>query len=165
MAVSNRFEKAGTHGVEFSEAWGQLLNYLVFFAFGIMAASKLDSMTGTVILFAFLSLTVIRMLPVAVSLIGTHFKPATVVFMGWFGPRGLASIVLALVFLEHVVGAPIIRLVVYATVLLSVFAHGVSALPGIAWYGRRLEDLKPDAPECEEVTDVLTTSEEGYGGY
>jgi NhaP-type Na+/H+ or K+/H+ antiporter len=159
MAVSNRFEQAGTHGVEFSEAWGQLLNFLVFFVFGIMAASKLDSMNVTIILFAILSLTVIRMLPVAVSLIGTRFKPATMIFMGWFGPRGLASIVLGLVFLEqeaHLLGTPVIRLVVIATVLLSVFAHGFSALPGIAWYSHWLEKLKPNAAEREEVTEVLT---------
>jgi NhaP-type Na+/H+ or K+/H+ antiporter len=159
MVVTNRFEEAGTHGVEFSEAWGQFLNYLVLFGFGIVAASKLGAMNVPSITFAVLSLTVIRMLPVAVSMIGTQFKPATIVFLGWFGPRGLASIVLGLVFLEqeaHLAATPIIRLVVIATVLLSVFAHGLSALPGISWYSRWLKTLKPDAAERQEVVDGVT---------
>ncbi|MCP4421601.1 MAG: sodium:proton exchanger, partial [Chloroflexi bacterium] len=150
IVVKNRFEDAGTHAVEFSEAWGQLLNYLVLFGFGIMAASKLDSMNLTIIAFATLSLTVIRMVPVAVSMIGTQFKPATLVFLGWFGPRGLASIVLGLVFLEqeaHLVVTPVILLVVIATVLLSIFAHGFSALPGISWYNHSLKTLEPGAAE------------------
>jgi NhaP-type Na+/H+ or K+/H+ antiporter len=159
MIVKNRFEEAGTHAVEFSEAWGQLLNFLVFFAFGIMSAAKLGAINLTVITYAVLSLTVIRMLPGAVSMIGTHFKPATIVFLGWFGPRGLASIVLGLVFLEqesHLIATPAIRLVVIATVLLSVFAHGFSAQPGISWYSRWLKTIKPDAAEREEVVEGVT---------
>ena len=159
MFVTNGFEDAGTRVVEFSEAWGQLLNYLVLFGFGIVAASKLEAINLTIIVFATLSLTAIRMLPVAVSMIGTQFKPATIAFLGWFGPRGLASIVLGLVFLEqeaHLVATPVIRLVVIATVLLSVFAHGLSALPGIRWYSRWLASLKPDAAEREEVVEGVT---------
>ncbi len=60
--------------------------------------------------------------------------------MGWFGPRGLASIVLGLVYLEQEVrlpGEPVIRIAVMMTVLLSVFAHGLSAEPAIALYARR----------------------------
>jgi NhaP-type Na+/H+ or K+/H+ antiporter len=136
-----------------------LLNYLVLFVFGIMAASKLGAMSLIVIAFAVLSLTVTRMVPVAVSMIGTQFKPATIVFLGWFGPRGLASIVLGLVFLEqeaHLAATPIIRLVVIATVLFSVFAHGFSALPGISWYHRWLATLRPDAAEREEVVEGVT---------
>ena len=68
-------------------------------------------------------------------------EPATVLFMGWFGPRGLASIVLGLVYLEqetHQPGEPTIRLAVMATVLLSIFAHGLSAMPGIKLYARKV---------------------------
>jgi NhaP-type Na+/H+ or K+/H+ antiporter len=160
MVVTNRFEEAGTRAVEFSEAWGQLLNYLVLFGFGIVAASKLGAMNPIVIAFAILSLTVIRIVPIAVSMIGTQFKPATNIFLGWFGPRGLASIVLGLVFLEqeaHLAVTPVIRLVVIATVLFSIFAHGFSALPGISLYSRWLKTLKPDAAECEEVVEGVTT--------
>jgi NhaP-type Na+/H+ or K+/H+ antiporter len=72
--------------------------------------------------------------------------------MGWFGPRGLASIVLGLVYLEqqtHQAGEATIRLVVMATVLLSIFAHGLSAVPGIDIYARKIESLPEDAPERE----------------
>jgi NhaP-type Na+/H+ or K+/H+ antiporter len=74
---------------------------------------------------------------------------STVLFMGWFGPRGLASIVLGLVYLEH--GAehhePIIRLTVTATVLVSILAHGLSAKPGAARYGAKVAQLGPRAEE------------------
>ena len=84
--------------------------------------------------YALLSLTVVRMVPVAVSLIGSGLARSTVLFMGWFGPRGLASIVLGLVYLEHGAqqpGGPTIRLAVMVTVLLSILAHELSARPGI----------------------------------
>ena len=91
-------------------------------------------------LYAALSLTVVRMLPVAIALIGTRLNRATVLFMGWFGPRGLASIVLGLVYLEqeaHLPGESTIRLTVMMTVWLSIFAHGLSALPGINFYRKK----------------------------
>ena len=102
------------------------------------------------LLYAILSLTVVRMLPVAIALLGTRLSSATTLFMGWFGPRGLASIVLGLVFLEkevHLPGEETIRLAVTATVLISVFIHGFSALPGIALYARKVAELDPAAPE------------------
>ncbi len=97
-----------------------------------------------------MSLTLIRMVPVAVALRGTGLRAQTVLFMGWFGPRGLASIVLGLVFLEMNRGLPgeaVITFAVMATVLLSIFAHGVSTLPGIRPYARALERLGVDSPE------------------
>ena len=102
------------------------------------------------VLYAILSLTVVRMIPVAVAVIGTHLSSATVLFMGWFGPRGLASIVLGLVFLEeetHLPGEETIKLVVMATVMLSIFAHGFSALPGIDLYARKVATLDAMSPE------------------
>jgi NhaP-type Na+/H+ or K+/H+ antiporter len=90
------------------------------------------------------------MLPVALALAGTGLSRSTVLFMGWFGPRGLASIVLGLVYLEHqatLPGESIIRLAVMATVLLSIFAHGLSALPGIGFYARRVASLDSLTPE------------------
>jgi NhaP-type Na+/H+ or K+/H+ antiporter len=99
-----------------------------------------------------LSLTVLRMLPVAVALRGTGLSRATVLFMGWFGPRGLASIVLGLVYLEHLsqpTHESTIRLAVMATVLLSIFAHGLSAKPGIELYARRIAALPPGAKELD----------------
>ena len=90
------YENARAHMAEFDEAWGDLLVYFVFFTFGLMAGRALPNMSGTIWLYALLSLTVVRMLPVALSLIRTRLQPATILFMGWFGPRGLASAVIKL---------------------------------------------------------------------
>jgi sodium/hydrogen antiporter len=82
--------------------------------------------------------------------IGTRLSPASVVFMGWFGRRGLASIVLGLVYLEqemHLPGEATIRLTVIVTVLLSIFAHGLSATPGIGPFARKIASLNTAAPE------------------
>ena len=84
------------------------------------------------------------MVPVALALVGTGLSRSTVLFMGWFGPRGLASIVLGLVYLGHeakLPGEPTMELAVMLTVLLSIFAHGLSASPGIALYAGRLASL------------------------
>ena len=100
--------------------------------------------------YAILSLTVARMLAVAISLIGSGLSLPTVIFIGWFGPRGLASIVLGLVYLESEIDLPggqTIRLAVIATVLLSIFAHGLSARPGTAIYGQKIDSLDQDTPE------------------
>ena len=159
LAVQVRFKEAGTHSVEFTEEWGQLLNLSVFFLFGLLVARAWDQFNLTHALYALLSLTVVRMLPVAVALIGTGLSRATVLFMGWFGPRGLASIVLGLVYLEqqtHQPDEPTIRLAVMATVLLSIFAHGLTAMPGINLYARTIRTLPPGAPEQEGGETNLT---------
>jgi NhaP-type Na+/H+ or K+/H+ antiporter len=140
LAVQVGFKQAGGHSVDFAETWGQVLNASVFFLFGALVARAWPELGLTHVLYAVLSLTVVRMLPVALALLGTGLSRATVAFMGWFGPRGLASIVLGLVYLEHAAGRaepPAIRLAVIATVLLSILAHGLSAQPGIAWLARR----------------------------
>jgi NhaP-type Na+/H+ or K+/H+ antiporter len=127
-----------------------LFSYFVFFLFGLLAAPALRNFSLVHVLYAVLSLTVIRMVPVAIALIGTGLNSATVLFMGWFGPRGLASIVLGLVFLEReakLPGEETIKLAVVATVMLSIFAHGFSALPGIDRYARKVTMLDAGAPE------------------
>ena len=111
------------------------------------------------IVFAVFSLTIIRMLPVAVAMIGTGLKGSSVLFLGWFGPRGLASIVLGLIFLEHesqLVSENTIIGAVAATVLLSIFVHGISALPGMKWYAKKVEDLDENAPELQDIVSVLS---------
>jgi NhaP-type Na+/H+ or K+/H+ antiporter len=113
-------------------------------------ARNIGHITPLHLVYAAVSLTVVRMLPVGVALAGTGLSRATVLFMGWFGPRGLASIVLGLVYLEeeiHLPGEETIKLAVIVTVLLSIFAHGFSTLPGIGWYTRRVTELGDDAPE------------------
>jgi NhaP-type Na+/H+ or K+/H+ antiporter len=147
------FKEVGDHSVEFTEGWGQIFNLFVFFFLGLMVPQGWPKIKADFVIYAFLSLTIIRMLPVAIALIGTRLKGSTVLFMGWFGPRGLASIVLGLVYIEQeaqLPGEPTIRLAVTLTVLLSIFAHGLSALPGINLYTKRVQALPPDAPELKE---------------
>jgi NhaP-type Na+/H+ or K+/H+ antiporter len=134
------FKDAGKHSVEFAEEWGQILNLSVFFLFGLIVSRDHAMFDAAPFIYALLSLTLVRMLPVAVSLAGSGLDKPTIVFMGWFGPRGLASIVLGLVYLEqekHLPGEQVIRLAVMATVLLSIFAHGMTAIPGIRLLARR----------------------------
>jgi NhaP-type Na+/H+ or K+/H+ antiporter len=147
-------EDVAEHSLEFTEDWGQVINLSVFFLFGLLTAGQWQELRAVHFAYAAISLTVIRMLPVAVALIGTGMSRATVLFMGWFGPRGLASIVLGLVYLEHATGLhePTVRLAVIATVLLSILAHGLSARPGAAWYSSRVAQLAPGAGENATVS-------------
>jgi NhaP-type Na+/H+ or K+/H+ antiporter len=152
LAVQVRFEEAGRHSIEFTERWGQLINLSVFFLFGMLVARSWRDFGGTMWAYAIFSLTLARMVPVAIALLGTRLSRASVVFMGWYGPRGLASIVLGLVYLErqsHLPGEATIRLTVMATVLLSIFAHGLTAAPGIGLYAAATAKLPPSAPEFQ----------------
>jgi sodium/hydrogen antiporter len=145
--------------IEFTSTDGEIFSLAVFFIFGIIAASLLPGITPVVILYAVLSLTLIRLLPVAISLIRTGLKSESVLFMGWFGPRGLASIVLLLITLNDapgIPGLPVIAVVVSTTVLISVFAHGITANPAITWYAGKMASLPPDAPELREVVESPT---------
>jgi sodium/hydrogen antiporter len=152
LAVQIPYREAGSHGGEFAEEWGQFLSQAVFFLFGTIFLGACTHLTAAMAVYAVLSLTVVRMVPVALALKGTRTSRPTVLFMGWFGPRGLASIVLGLVFLEHearLPGETTIALAVVATVFLSILAHGATAMPGIALYGKAVRALPPDAPERE----------------
>jgi len=130
---------------EFTETLGLVLSLLVWAIFGAVLVPEAfrNTTEWRPIVYAILSLTVVRMLPVALALIGTGLRPDTIALMGWFGPRGLASVVftlLAFVRLEQA-GQPIDTLLAVATwtILLSVLAHGLSAQPLSAWYARRLK--------------------------
>jgi sodium/hydrogen antiporter len=147
-------DAAPQRSAEFAENWGRLLNFFVFFLFGLLVARVWINFNFTLALYAILSLTVVRMIPVALALAGTGLSRSTVLFVGWFGPRGLVSIVLGLVYLEqhaNLPGEPTIRLAVMATVLLSIFAHGLSALPGTALYAKRIASLDSTAPEYQPI--------------
>lgn len=131
---------AGKVLMDFAETEGQFLNLMVFFLLGIIIAGLIPYITWQIILYAILSLTIIRMIPVAISLIGTKINRDTALFMGWFGPRGLASVVLTLYALERLTTFPgenTFILVVFITVLFSVVAHGVTALPLSKLYIKR----------------------------
>jgi NhaP-type Na+/H+ or K+/H+ antiporter len=157
LVIKNGYESAGEHMAEFSEVWGQLLNLIVFALFGTMVGPVLVNINALAGLYAILSLTVVRILSVGIALFGAQLHRSTVLFMGWFGPRGLASIVLGLIFLKeeaNLAGEPIIELVIMATVLLSVFAHGISAAPAINIYTKQVEGLDSDAPERQETVKL-----------
>ncbi|CAN5855511.1 cation:proton antiporter [soil metagenome] len=157
LVVGPAVERVGERLISFTEAEGQLLNLSVFFVFGVLAVGLVGSLSWKLVLFALLSLTVVRMLPVALSLLGTHLSGVSVLFTGWFGPRGLASIVLGLIVVEEaplLPGRDEIELVVALTVLLSVLLHGVTAAPLSAMYARRVERMAPDAPEKRDAVEV-----------
>jgi len=152
--IKYSFDSANERMAEFDEAWGNLLTYFIFFLFGAIAAPFLGAITGLLWLYAVLSLTLVRMLPVAIALIGTRLQRVSVLFLGWFGPRGLASIVLGLIFLEEKANLPgeaIIEMALITTVLLSIFAHGISAYPAINKYAQQVQSMGPDAPEKQEA--------------
>jgi NhaP-type Na+/H+ or K+/H+ antiporter len=97
-------------------------------------------LTWEVFVYAVLSLTVIRVVPIFLSLIGTGESVSSRMFLGWFGPRGLASIVFAVIVMDaELPGSRFIGAVVVTTVILSLVAHGVSAKPLAAWLGRKEE--------------------------
>ena len=145
--------------VRFTETQGSLLAIGVWVAFGLTLAGRLstDLWNPVAIAYAVLSLTIIRIIPVAIALTGMRFERRTILFIGWFGPRGLASIVFLMIGLEGLqqagVDAGPFGAAVAWTVLLSVIAHGLSAGPLAARYGRRMADLPTGAPELEDAVE------------
>lgn len=139
MAFGATAGRRGRAELVFLEQASGLVSLLVWLAFGAIAVPLLlDRLTPMLVLYAILSLTVARMLPVAISLIGSGLDRNTVLFVGWFGPRGLASLVFALLALEELgeSDAGLTVTVIAATVFLSVVAHGASAAPLAVRYGR-----------------------------
>jgi NhaP-type Na+/H+ or K+/H+ antiporter len=135
------------HSTFLAEQSGELLNAVTFLLFGAVllgpALGELDWRGG---LYAVGSLTVVRMLPVALAMLGTGMGRVTVGFLGWFGPRGLASIVFVLILVEQteLPERSLMLTVVTWTVALSVYAHGLTAWPGANryadWYGAHRRD-------------------------
>ncbi len=123
-------------------------------------------MSWELALYAVLSLTVVRMVPVAIAMLGSRARPPTLSFLGWFGPRGLASIVFALIVVEEsqLPHEHLIVLAIYMTVGLSVFAHGLTAAPladrYARWYGQHPRDKAPPMESAPtEVTRVRGATE------
>jgi len=153
FAVQLGFAEAGRNSVEFTDTWGQLFDFFVFFLFGLLVARSWAQFEWQHFYYAVFSLTLARMLPVALALLGSGLSRATWLFMGWFGPRGLASIVLGLVYLEgqaHLPGETTIKLALMMTVIISIFSHGLSALPGINHYAKIIRRLPADAAEYHD---------------
>jgi NhaP-type Na+/H+ or K+/H+ antiporter len=137
-------------GVFYVEQSAGLAALLVWTFFGAVAVPRVvDAPAWRLVLYAALSLTVVRMLPVAVSLTGSGLSRITTLFIGWFGPRGLASVVFALLAVEELgPDADTAVAVVVATVLLSVVAHGLTAAP----LAERLGPTLTGAPVAREGT-------------
>jgi NhaP-type Na+/H+ or K+/H+ antiporter len=157
LAVGPTTKRVGEQLIRFTEAEGQLLSLSVFFVFGALAIGLIQPLSWEVSLYALLSLTAIRMLPVALSLLRARLSAVSVLFVGWFGPRGLASIVLALIVVAEaprLTGRDEIVMVVASTVLLSVLLHGVTAAPLSAAYARRVQRMAHDAPEKQETLEA-----------
>jgi sodium/hydrogen antiporter len=117
---------------EFMETEGQLLTLITFLIFGyVLLPIGIAAFDMSILIYAVLSLTVVRMVPVAVSLVGSKVRMPTVFFLGWFGPRGIASILFALLILGKNTSDNIntIFAVTIITVALSVLLHGISAAP------------------------------------
>jgi NhaP-type Na+/H+ or K+/H+ antiporter len=132
--------KESTHKLILSaEGAGETLAMMTWFVFGAtVVGHSVQNFTWQVVLYAILSLTVIRVLPVYLSLGGTGESTASKLFLGWFGPRGLASIVFAIIVVNQ--GVPegkFLAMVVGLTVFLSLVAHGVSANPLAKWLSQR----------------------------
>lgn len=153
MVFGNTIRHPCTFLFEFMETEGQLLMLITFLVFGaVLLPEGLEFVTPMILLYAVLSLTVIRMIPIAISLIGARLRLPTQLFLGWFGPRGLASILFVLLILEETDlphRAELLSITV-VTVALSVLLHGVTAAPFAALYGRIVARMG----ECEESQPV-----------
>lgn len=118
-----------------AEGIGETLAMMTWLMFGIAVVGEvIGVVTWQIAVYAVLSLTVVRMLPIYLSLAGTEATTRDRLFLGWFGPRGLASIVFAIIVMDSgLPGAPFIAQVIIVTVFLSLIAHGFSAKPMSAW--------------------------------
>ncbi|MBW8172238.1 cation:proton antiporter [Ornithinimicrobium sp. Arc0846-15] len=144
---------------DFTEDEAELLTTITFLIFGaIIAGPRIENLTWEIALYGVLSLTVVRIVPVVISMIGSGTRYETRVFFGWFGPRGLASILFALIVFEDMhnpTGELVMDIAVW-TVLFSVFAHGLTASPWAGRLGRKLEKGPADMAEMVEVPELPT---------
>ena len=167
MAISGFANSIGNPLRDFGEAEGQLFGLATFLLFGMIAlVPAIETADASCYIYAALSLTVIRMIPTALSLIGLKLKASTVMFLAWFGPRGLASLLFALLVigefnLPH--GERILTISVL-TVMFSMVAHGISAVPGARLYaaliGKQQDAETENNPlehkHCESHRDKFT---------
>jgi sodium/hydrogen antiporter len=146
LAFGSAAGPRGRSEVTLVEQASGLMSLLVWLGFGAIAVPVVLAGPGVAaVLYAVLSLTVLRMVPVAVACLGSGLDRRTVLFVGWFGPRGLASLVFALLALEEL--GPVadgVVSVIGLTVFLSVLAHGASSAPLAAWYGRAVASREPE---------------------
>jgi NhaP-type Na+/H+ or K+/H+ antiporter len=134
---------------------GEVFNAITFIVFGaVILGPMLDDVTWQLVLYAVLSLTLVRMLPVALAMLGTGARSPTVAFVGWFGPRGLASIVFAVILIDDTTLPHLstLLLAITVTIALSVYLHGITARPLTERYTRWWYSHPRDArPAMESV--------------
>jgi sodium/hydrogen antiporter len=136
--------------IAFTDVTGEVLSLLMWFVVGAaMVVPAFQDAQWQDVVFAVLSLTVIRMVPVAIACLGLQLDRQTVAFIGWFGPRGLASVIFALLAVDTLDSPDANRVLaaVTVTVVLSVVAHGITASPFAARYGATVSNLHPERPE------------------
>jgi NhaP-type Na+/H+ or K+/H+ antiporter len=141
----------------FAEDLAEVLTMVAFMIFGgLLLQPRFGEFTWEMLLYALLSLTLIRMLPVAISMIGTDLRPPTLLYMGWFGPRGLASLIFAAIVIEEVdlPATDLMVNIVILTVALSILLHGITAYPGSKAYADWYEQQEDDHDEMHESKDV-----------
>lgn len=142
-----------------NEELGDLLAGVAFLLFGaVLLGPALEQVGWQAALYAVLSLTIVRMLPVAIAMLGSGARRPTLGFLGWFGPRGLASIVFAVIVLEeaHLRGLHTILEATYLTVGLSVLAHGLTGAPLARRYAAWYRSHPEAPPQMESVPAVVS---------
>ena len=138
LVFGNSLKSSADFIEEFMESEGQLLTIFTFLIFGaVMVPFGIEHAPWKTLVLAILFLSVIRMLPIWLSLTGSGLSPYEKLFLGWFGPRGLASILFALLFLERfeIPGGDEILACVVLTVMLCIVLHGILANPMAARFG------------------------------
>ena len=140
----------GGEMTQFLEETGNVLGGVTFILFGaVMLIPALDDLSVEVVVYSLLSLTLVRMIPVAVAMLGTGARRPTLAFLGWFGPRGLASIVFAVILVHDadLAAESLILNTIFVTIGLSVLVHGVTASPladrYARWYASHPREAKP----------------------
>ena len=161
------------HSTFLAEQSGELLNAVTFLLFGaVLLGPAFADLDWRVALYAVGSLTLVRMLPVALAMLGAGMRRVTVGFLGWFGPRGLASIVFVLILVEQteLPERSLMLTVVTWTVALSVYAHGLTAWPGANryadWYAAHRRDhgsMPESVPATEQRVRVPALPRQGEG--
>ena len=145
---------------EFGEAEGQLLTLISFLLFGaVMVVPSLNQASWQIWVYAIASLTVTRIVGVAIATNNLKLQLDSTLFVGWFGPRGIASIVYGLLIVEkdNLPNSELMFTTMVVTVFVSVFAHGLTASPGANWYAKRInqkEEVNPQMPEMMPVKEL-----------
>ena len=153
LTFANTLRRRCNFLLEFAETEGRMLTHTTFMLVAaIMLPIALTAFDWRYLVFGMVALTLMRMLPVAIALIGTGVSRVTTVFLGWFGPRGLASALFVLLILEESVmpHRDVVFNAVMITILLSIVLHGPSAGPAAKAYGR----YTAERGECAETRSV-----------